>query len=160
MQLKTGYVAYYDFQQMLDEIDHLDGSGQLGADPTVRLQALSTHIQRHGAMEVTTSLVVTLNDTAGQIHLARIELEMVEIWGQHQRKERDAQLDRAEQALAVLRRHIAERLPQIRIAGGVHMLPGMAKDVREVHTSQALFAVAPDRPGEPNAPRSLKVLDA
>src|SRR5262245_45363369 len=126
MQQKTGYIAYYDLQQLLDEIDHLDGNGQLGVDPTVRLQALSTHIQGHGAMEVTTSLVVTLHDTAGQIHLARIELEMVEIWGQHQRKERDAQMARAEQALAVLRRHIAERLPQIRIAGGVHMLPGRA----------------------------------
>jgi len=34
------------------------------------------------------------------------------------------------------------------------------KDIREVHTSQGLFTVAPDRPGEPNSPRSLKILDA
>ncbi len=157
---KTGYVAYLDLNDLLAEVEHLHTQEQLGAHPTLRLQALSTHIRSHGAMEITTSLVLTLADGIGQVHLARLELEMVEVWGSHQRKERDAQMEHAEQAMAVLRTHIAQRLPYVRLAGGVHSLPGMWRDVREVHTSQGLFAVVSDRPGEPNAPRSLKVQEA
>jgi hypothetical protein len=36
----------------------------------------------------------------------------------------------------------------------------MWRDIREVHTSQALFAVVPERPGEPSAARRLKVREA
>jgi len=157
---RNGYVAYLDLDDFLAEVEHLHTHDQLGLHPTVRLQALSTHIQSHGAIEVTTSLVLTMADGIGQVHLARLELEMVEVWGSHQRKERDTQMERAEQAMAMLRTHIAQRLPYVRLASGVHSVPGMWRDMREVHTSQGLFAVVAERPGEPNAPRSLKVRNA
>ncbi len=155
---EQGFVAYYELEQFCEESDFLGRMGLLGEDQGIRLQPLATRLQRHGALEVTTGIVLTFREIDGQIHVARVELEMMEFWDL-QRGKREAQMDRAEQALAALRAHLEQRLPRMtRFPGGIHLLPGMMGTIRELHTRQPIFAIVADRPNEPDSPRSFKLL--
>jgi hypothetical protein len=155
--MPEGFVTYYELEQFCEESDFLGKMGLLGEDQGIRLQPLATRIQRHGALEVTTGIVITFREIDGQIHVARLELETMEFWDL-QRSQREGQMLRAELALNALRSHMAERLPRItRFPGGIHLQPGMMGSIRELNTRHSLFAIVADRSGDPHSPRSFKL---
>ena len=152
-----GLIVYYDLEHFCEEHDFQGRMNMLGATQGVRLQLLATHIAVHGAMEITTAIVLTFRDLAAQIHAARIEVETVEVWDASTRQ-RAEQVDRAEQAALAVRAHLEQRLPLItRFASGIHVLPGMLRDLRDLHTIHQLFTIVRLRPGDPHSPRSFKL---
>ncbi len=145
-------IAYLDLDDLLAELVRRDTQAErvhvIHVQPTT-----TTRSTGHSTMLRTSAITITTL-TGETLHVARIELEQIEIWQLPGRDETTliaAMAARADQARDLVVRHIGHQFLSRPVACGIALLPGVSFEaIRDIHTTQSLFRIKQTEPNDPS----------